>query len=239
MGQRKFNLLVRSIPALVVTGSIIALSLWWTQPPRGGTFFYFLFLMVYAVIMSFFSDVIFLSGKKPIHVRLPLSVVASIHAAYVLVLILLYVIFNKLPPIYFILATVIATGIQISLSLWIFMGAKNISAQQAALDQKANAKIVRDILLSDVQNAVKSVPSLAGDAEVMRKITNLCNAVKYSAPQDTPHTMQVSSEIDASLQSLIDSVSSGNTEADSVTGQISKITALVEKRNQLLKLKQS
>ena len=238
MEPRKTSVLIRAIPALIITGSIIALALWWTRDSdRGGIFYYFLALMVYACVMCFFSDVIFLGGRKSLRVRLPILAVAAIHASYALALVLLYAVFSRLDAIYFIIATLIATGLQVSLSLWIFLGAKNIDGQQKALDQKANVRIARELLLGDLQNAFKASPQLAGDAEIMRKLTVLCNAWKTSSPQDTENTMQTTAEIGSSVQSLIGMASSGNAETDAVAGQITAISALIERRNKLLTMK--
>lgn len=233
----KFNLLARAIPALVVIGSVIALALWWTRNvQRGGIFFYFLLLMVYAVVMGFFSDVIFLGGKKPLHVVLPIKTVAFIHVIYTVAVIVLYLIFQNLPVIYFIIASIIATSVQVSLSLWIFLAAQNIEGQQKELDNTSNKWVIRDVQIDELRSAFSQSP-LADDKVVMSKLNVLCNTWKHAAPHDTEHTRGVSAEIEEALQSLIDFAESEEATTDDALKKIEKAKKLVEKRATLLTLK--
>ena len=238
MGKQKFNIGIRLIPAAAVLGAIITLAVLWTTPEnRNGPFYYFVALLVYATIMFFFSDVIFLMGKKPLTVRIPFLAVAAVHIGYILLLLLLRLIFSNLSIAYFILATLIATSIQIALSLWLYRGVVNIAGQQQMLDQKANMRIGREVLLGDLNAAIKTIPALAQNPEMMHKLEVLCNAWKYSSEADTENTAQTTMEINASVQALIGAVSSGAADSEAISGQMAKITSLIERRNTLLKMK--
>gem|GEM_PF-3239167 len=238
MKNRQINLLARLIPALAVIGNVFTLSFLWTdQSNRNGAFYYFICLMTYAAAMLFFSDIIFLSRKKPLPVRVPLTVVASIHIAYIFVLLLLRIIFVNIADVYFVLATLGATGIQLALSLRIYMGVNNITGQQNELTQQANARAMREILLTDMNSAFKNSPALAVNAELTRKLQVLINTWKTSSPKDTEDTAQATAEIDASIQALTGMVSSGEAGPEAAAERLTAINALIERRNKLLTLK--
>jgi len=218
--------------ALLVTIFVLAFR-WNPVDSRDGVFYYFLCLLAYAIVMIFYSDLIFMGFKKPLHTRVPVFVVAIIHAAYLLLILLLKALLGGVSAVYFILASAIATSIQVAISMWIFSGMRHIEGQQGELDQRANARVMRELLLGDLQMAFKNIPALSGDAEVMRKLGILCDTWKTAAPQDTPNTVQITATIDTALRALI--ANAANTET--VIGQMDYISSLIEQRKKLLALK--
>lgn len=233
------KLLPRIIPALVLVGSVTALAFWWTQPgDRGGTFVYFLFLMIYASFMCFFSDMIFMAGKNPLHVKVPVTAIAIIHAAYVLVLIILFLIVNNFNwTIFFVVASLLATAAQISLSIAIFLGARNIADQQEELDTSSNLRTLRALQLDDLRNAFATAPTLAADTGLIAKLNVMCNTWRLGNPNDTVHTQQVTAEIESAINALTGYAAADDADPREAAAQIAAITACIEKRAKLLMLK--
>ena len=240
MGKKSSNIIIRLIPTIVVLGIIITLSFYWSQD-RDGAFYYFLVLMAYACVMLFFSDIIFLGGKRPIHARIPVTVVATVHIVYVLLILLFRAVFNLFEDIYFVLATILATCAQVTISLLIYRSILNITKQQEELDQGGNIRVGRDIILMDLADSFKNIPVLSKDTEVMRKLEVFCNTWKASSDKDNPATVQLTNEINYSIQSLTNTITSGEAEveAETVTGEIARISSLIERRKKLLNLKQT
>ena len=238
MPKQKMNLVIRLIPALVVFGIIVTCAFLWSDPGnRGGSFYYFLILMLYAAVMLFFSDVIFLQSKKPLHIRIPFAAVAAIHIGYVVLIIILRLIFLFASDVYFILLTLLATSIQIALSLWLFQGVLKIAGSQEQADQKRNVKLHREILLMELSDTSKATPALAQNYEMMRRLEVFTNTWQNSPEQDTVHTVQTTDEINAATQALIGMIKAGETGTEVVSGQIANITSLIERRKKLLQLK--
>ena len=237
MGIRKSNLIIRLIAAVIAIGVIIALALRWSSPDtRDGVFYYFVILMIYAAVMLFFSDIIFL-GKRPIHARIPVTTVAAIHIVYLLVVLLFRFILSIVPNFYYILLTLVATGVQVALSLWIYRGVLNITGQQEVLQQQKGVKVGRDILMADLTACVKKIPDLAQDDEIMRKLEVFSNAWKYSPQKENEHSYPLTAEIDNRIYALIGSLNEGKTGAEALTGELSDITSIIERRKKLLQIR--
>ena len=232
------SLLIRAIPTVVSIITVLSLSFWWTRDSgRGLTFVFFVFLMIYASVMCFYGDFIFMNRKRA-HVKMPVAAVAGIHAAYAVALIVLYSLFGQhVDTIYFILSAFVATGIQLSLTLALVWGASRVAGQQGELDQRANVRVMREVFLNDLKTAFKASSTLSGDHEIMRKLNVLCNSWQTSAPKDTEASAATTAKIEAALETMLEMAEKPDVDIEAVTAQFAKITSLIDGRNKLLTLK--
>jgi hypothetical protein len=238
MGSFKTNIAIRLLPSVTLIVIMFILAFLWTDSSsRDGAFVYFLILLTYASVMLFFSDIIFLAGKKPLHVRIPFVAVAAVQLGYILIILLLRAIFFLLDDIYFVLATVLATALQIAISLGIFRGIQRIAGNRQTMDQMGNVRLQREVLLMGLTDSAKGVPALAQSVETMKRLEVFCNTWKFSPEQDTANTFMTTGEIDTSIMELTKDISAGNADAEAVVLRLGNITSLIERRKKLLQLK--
>jgi len=236
--MKPINLVVRLLPTLTLTGVIVALALFWTTPEtRDGVFYYFLILLIYAIVMLFFSDLIFMAGSKRLTAKIPYAAISAVHLGYALLILFLRLVLNSIPDIYFILATIVATSIQITLSFAVFKGVQYVDAQQYELNQESNMKLSRDVLLTDLTTKFRGNPILSQDAAAARKLDALSNLWKSSSGKDNETSVQWSDNINTCIQVLTQNISTGEANVQSTVDEMTRIISLIEQRNKLLQAK--
>jgi len=236
--MKPINLVARLLPALTLIGIITTLALFWTTPEtRDGVFYYFLFLLIYASIMLFFSDLIFMSGSKRLTAKVPYVAISAVHIVYALLVLLLRFILTLVPDIYFILATIAATCVQITLSFAVFRGVQYADAQQETMNQESNMKLSREVLLMDLTTKFRNNTTLAQDTEASRKLDALNNLWKSSSGKDNATSVQWTDNINTCIQILTQNISTGEANAGSVVDEMTRIISLIDQRNKLLQAK--
>ena len=237
MKNNNFGLIVRLIPALAVIAAFITLAFVWSQPEtRGGAFFYFMLLGIYATVMVFFSDIIFKLGSKAPTLRTPVITTAVIHFIFVVIIFRLRFTLN-IGDVYFILATLIGASIQVAVSLILCKSVQNIEAQSGVQTQEKNARMVRDVLLMELADGFRKAPEVSGNKDVSRKLEMLTNTWKFSPAQDTASSMQTTEEINTGIKSLIKNISAEKPETEQILGEMDDILSLIERRKKLLQIK--
>jgi len=229
---------IRLIPASVLIATVVILAFRFTESyDRGASFIFFLALMLYAVTMIFFSDLIFLRTGRTLRFSYPIIYIACIHAAYAGLILILRVILSFLPDIYFILTALIITSIQIAVSLYIFKGVDKIKQTTAAIKQDTTTRAEREALLSALTFNINSVQALSSNFDMKRRLEVFSNALRFSPDQDLGDDMAaLTGEINISIKVLSDTIASGMTDPDEIISHFTKITAQIEQRKSMHKI---